>query len=650
MSVVTFFNQNLAALREESLGDCDVCVAILDGPVHLSHPCFVGANLTKLPGLASSVADRGSASQHGTHVASIIFGQRGSAVEGIAPNCRGLLVPVFSNGRGGKINPCSQIDLARAITQAVEQGASVINISGGQLASSAESDQLLANAIRLCQDNNVLIVAAAGNDGCECFHLPAALESVLAVGAMDAQGNPIGFSNWGEPYQNRGILAIGESVLGATVGGGTLARTGTSFATPLVSGVVALLLSIQHQRGQERNPHSVRDAIIRSALPCNQTNGLDSRRCLAGTLNIAGAYTLTTKEKRLDFMDVRRLAMLHLNENEDPSEQPQPNALINSGPVEQPVPKVIGVQAAEVIKPTEANMLALGGGITPPVNPAGTTEDCGCGGGGPKQLVYVLGELSYDFGSQARLDSFIQSIFPDDPQRGIPEVDLLKFLVNPDNSYYAQSLIWTIQLDATPIYAIVPAGPFADVAYKRMLELLSRKAIDRIDRVSMPGYLGGSIQLMSGQVVPAIIPEVRGIYGWSVDKLLKAVLEDSSLDKSEKSATELESRIREALDRIYYDYRNLGLTPQDRALNYAATNAFQLSIAISKAKENDQVLDTIDIVKSPICRADSDCYDVKLRFFDPENSQRAKRVHRFTIDVSDVIPVTIGRIRSWSEA
>ena len=307
---------------------------------------------------------------------------------------------------------------------------------------------------------------------------------------------------------------------------------------------------------------------------------------------------------------------------------------------------MIGTQAAEAIKPLEVNMLALGNGMTPLVNSSGFTEACGCAGGGPKQLVYALGELSYDFGSQARLDSFIQSIFPGNPTRGIPEDDLFKFLVNPDNSYYAQSLIWTIQLDATPIYAIVPTGPFANVAYNRMLGLLSDRAIDR---VSMPGYLGGSIRLMSGQVVPAIIPEIRGIYGWSVDELLRAVLEDSLPENNETSKIDLKSRIREALDRIYYDFRNLGITPQERALNYAATNAYQLSIAISKEKQNDQVLDTIDIVKSPVCRADSDCYDVKLRFFDPENSQRAKRVHRFTIDVSDVIPVTIGRIRSWSE-
>lgn len=112
----------------------------------------------------------------------------------------------------------------------------------------------------------------------------------------------------------------------------------------------------------------------------------------------------------------------------------------------------------------------------------------------------------------------------------------------------------------------------------------------------------------------------------------------------------LRDQIREVLDRIYYDYRNLGVTPQERALNYAATNAFQISVAISQETLSDRVIEAIYVVKSPICRPDSDCYDVKLRFFDPENLQRSRTIKRFTIDVSDVIPVTIGRMRSWSEA
>nr|WP_322717361.1 S8 family serine peptidase [Nostoc sp. ChiQUE02]MDZ8230215.1 S8 family serine peptidase [Nostoc sp. ChiQUE02] len=104
---------------------------------------------------------------------------------------------------------------------------------------------------------------------CSRLHVPAALSSVLAVGAMNAQGLPFDFSNWGDAYQTQGILAPGENILGAAPGGGTALKSGTSFATPIVSGIVALLLSLQLQRGEQPNPHAVRDAILKSALPCN---------------------------------------------------------------------------------------------------------------------------------------------------------------------------------------------------------------------------------------------------------------------------------------------------------------------------------------------------------------------------------------------
>ena len=92
-------------------------------------------------------------------------------------------------------------------------------------------------------------VAAAGNNGCDCLHVPAALPAVLAVGAMDAHGHPLEFSNWGKAYQTQGILAPGKDITGAKSGGGTVQLSGTSFATPIVAGVAALLLSLQVQRG-----------------------------------------------------------------------------------------------------------------------------------------------------------------------------------------------------------------------------------------------------------------------------------------------------------------------------------------------------------------------------------------------------------------
>jgi len=63
-------------LWAKTQGDSTICIAVLDGVVDQNHPCFEGANLTRLPTLVSAEANvDGSMSSHGTHVASIIFGQ-----------------------------------------------------------------------------------------------------------------------------------------------------------------------------------------------------------------------------------------------------------------------------------------------------------------------------------------------------------------------------------------------------------------------------------------------------------------------------------------------------------------------------------------------------------------------------------------------
>jgi len=105
----------LKKLWSETRGDPKICVAVLDGIVDQNHLCFDGADLNRLPSLVSGEAsENGSMSTHGTHVASIIFGQHDSPVTGIAPQCRGLIIPVFAD----ESLRLSQLDLSRAIEQA----------------------------------------------------------------------------------------------------------------------------------------------------------------------------------------------------------------------------------------------------------------------------------------------------------------------------------------------------------------------------------------------------------------------------------------------------------------------------------------------------------------------------------------------------
>jgi hypothetical protein len=843
------FAQDIVPQQVQTMGDPSICVAVLDGPVDLSHPCFSGAKLTQLKTHVSCVADQGPATQHGTHVASIIFGQYGSPVRGISPGCRGLIVPVFTDGSNDSLSPCSQIDLAHAITQSVEHGAHIINISGGELASSGEPHPLLAKAIRLCTKNNVLIVAAVGNDGCQCLHVPAAIPSTLAVGAMDAKGLPLDFSNWGEAYQTNGILAPGEEILGAVPGGGVSIKSGTSFASPVVSGIVALLLSIQVQRGDKPDPHAVRAAILQSAHPCYPSEALDCRRYLTGRLNIAGAYNLVSKKQQA--ITDRSNALKEIQKNtcgglaEDSSRPSAPgvqNAEFRATypeTAEVPPYQRYALEAAKALKNTvytEQNP------ITGEKNKETTNQKkersmnekentCGCQLNPEKEdkviepqehtdesheqtttkiptsavqaaesmvrtrevaapphvssvmeapltiknkppvvlsqvhpsqvgeaspLVYALGTISYDFGTETRRDFFKQRMeseplylftWDDIPEKNkelirfltnivglrwietakIEKIDNvikvsteknslslilndektevnLKIDENRTNKYevtnedgklkisieipnyndplqllaylevypsYAASLIWTLDIEATSVYAIVPSGPFASTIYNRLREFYLDQIIEGAERASIPGVLSGETRrTLSGQVLPVVMPELRGMFNWSIPDLVDlaiAQLAEENVNVSKEAKDVIRTTLVEYLNRVYYESTNLGRASAERAMNFAATSIMQMlpdlmeSVAVEEMKVKvedlkDKVneiakrlaLDRIETERSLICRPDSDCWDVKVSFFDPSHRMEvARKMLSFTIDVSDVVPVAVGKIRKW---
>ena len=637
-------------------GDSQICVAILDGLVDQSHDCLNAANLTRLPTLIQGEATaNGSMSGHGTHVASIIFGQHNSSeLRGIAPQCRGLIVPIF----GDNNKKLSQLDLSRAIEQAVNAGAHIINVSAGQLTDNGEAEGWLDRAVQLCKDHNVLIVAAAGNDGCECLHVPASLPTVLAVGAMNDQGKPIDFSNWGESYQNQGILAPGEHILGAKPGGGTQKLSGTSFATPIVSGVAALLLSLQVQRGETPDPAKVRAVLLETAIPCTDKDTDDISRCLLGKLNISGAlayFTGGTMSEELDTVetvDSIEAAGCGCAEITN-SAEPEPNPEEFIPPEFFPVVPAV-TTSAPFTNSSNSQFTTMSNRTSNYITASQAPSDLA-----EVNLVYALGTLGYDFGSEARRDSFKQlmpgvqidgTAIPANPYDARQMVDYLG-----DNLSEAKSLIWTLNLELTPIYAIEPGGAFARDVYGILQELLSGQiqaedSENYVERVSIPGILSGrSVKLFSGQVVPVIeVPNIRGMYGWKVNTLVQAAIQTVQAQATEAQEESIRRTLGSFLSRIYYDLRNLGTTSQDRALNFASTNAFQAASTFAEAVATGMELDSITVEKSPFCRLDSDCWDVKLKFFDPENSRRAKKLFRFTIDVSDIIPVTLGEVRSWS--
>jgi subtilisin family serine protease len=228
-------------------GSSAVIIAIVDTGIYLEHEDFnfncagklTAARWNFVAGNAYPDDDNG----HGTHVAGIAAacGNNGIGVAGVAWGARLMPVKVLDSGGNGYYS-----DVAAGITYAVNNGAKVVNLSLGGLS----DDYTLASAVQYAHDHGVLVVAAAGNcaqDGYQCSYLynpimyPAAYPAVLAVAATDSGDNWASFSEY-QPYV--GVAAPGVSIYSTLRGGGYGPMTGTSMATPHVSGLAALLWSL----------------------------------------------------------------------------------------------------------------------------------------------------------------------------------------------------------------------------------------------------------------------------------------------------------------------------------------------------------------------------------------------------------------------
>jgi len=127
-------------------------------------------------------------------------------------------------------------DILRAIYYAVKNGAKVLNMSFDYSSYSPE----LANAIKYANNNGVVSVASAGNDGQQVAVYPGALPSVIDVASTSNSDIQSTFTNYGAPPV--WIAAPGEGVVTTYPWGTYAAGWGTSFSTPFVSGTAALML------------------------------------------------------------------------------------------------------------------------------------------------------------------------------------------------------------------------------------------------------------------------------------------------------------------------------------------------------------------------------------------------------------------------
>jgi membrane-anchored mycosin MYCP len=218
-----------------------VTVAVIDTGVSDTNPQLRGAVVAGKNFLTSESGDSlTDPDGHGTMVAGIIAARPSNATGfvGLAPAATILSLRQNDSQGDGTAHT-----LAQAVDAAVDAGVGVINISqdvtsnGKPVAVGPDSE--LARAVARAISHNIVVVAAAGNEGLSVPTYPASLPGVLGVGASDR--NDERDSDFSETGSSVDVAAPGVDMVSTVPGGGQCVDSGTSFAAPYAAAVAALL-------------------------------------------------------------------------------------------------------------------------------------------------------------------------------------------------------------------------------------------------------------------------------------------------------------------------------------------------------------------------------------------------------------------------
>lgn len=243
-------------------GANDLLIAVIDSGIDYTHEDLndgrVRTDIDK--DYVNKDDDAMDDAGHGTHVAGTIAAasNNGIGVSGILWQAQ--LLPLKVCDESGS---CSLDAIVSAIQYAADKGARLISMS---LGGSGCSSTLEAAIDYAYFEKGVVLIAAAGNDN-GLVGYPAAYEPVIAVGALDRHGQRAYFSNYGDALD---LVAPGVRIFSTVPDNGYDTFSGTSMATPHVTGVAGLLLA----QSPTLTNHEVRQRLFQSADDLGE-KGLD---------------------------------------------------------------------------------------------------------------------------------------------------------------------------------------------------------------------------------------------------------------------------------------------------------------------------------------------------------------------------------------
>ncbi|MDJ0841342.1 MAG: hypothetical protein QNK37_32830 [Acidobacteriota bacterium] len=248
---------------------------------------------------------------------------------------------------------------------------------------------------------------------------------------------------------------------------------------------------------------------------------------------------------------------------------------------------------------------------------------------------YVVGKLSLSYPSQPRKESLLQArkIWQDTDQPTDGRTKTIQFLKG--NPYWNEAVHWTIEIDDTPYYILEAPSLKGKIQLGKFLDFLARK--ESLLGISVAGIISGKQRLHTGEELPVI--RIVDSRDWNL-YTLAGVKEPDEAEEEPDADKEKLDKVKNFFDRIFPSIRNHGLKPEDRALNFGVTQAFNLGGLLSNDGANKFGLDNIQVNPSPISRKGSQCFDVRITLFEGEDRTK-KQILRMTIDVNQIYPALV---------
>lgn len=252
---------SLPPLMTRNRGVPSLRIGLIDGPT-LDHPCLKAARIHNLhPAQFSPGPRRNFAALHATATAAILVGSRDEGIPSICPGVTLLNRPIFTPSSSQA--SASPMELAKAIVEVTQAKVHVLNMSLSVGPGPRTSLVAVERALDYAASRGVVMVGASGDGRSINSTVITGHPAVIPVVACDPHGRPARDANLGRSVGRRGLSASGDGLVNLDFDSSPRRFGGSSAATAVVTGAIALLRSLFPGASSE----VVRHAVLRAAGP-----------------------------------------------------------------------------------------------------------------------------------------------------------------------------------------------------------------------------------------------------------------------------------------------------------------------------------------------------------------------------------------------